>query len=75
MGLGCGHLKILAQGAGRLHELPTPPRSTSLAEEFGIRLPIALAIRREAVTHPAVRTVWTALRHEVAERAAELLPE
>ncbi|WP_406437374.1 LysR family transcriptional regulator [Streptomyces sp. NBC_01613] len=46
-----------------------------LANEIDIRLPITLAVRREAVTHPAVRAVWAALRHEVAERAADLLPE
>ncbi|MEU5340444.1 MULTISPECIES: LysR family transcriptional regulator [unclassified Streptomyces] len=46
-----------------------------LADEIDIRLPITLAVRREAVTHPSVRAVWTALRHEVAERAAELIPE
>ncbi|MEU5318539.1 hypothetical protein AB0G67_17670 [Streptomyces sp. NPDC021056] len=38
-------------------------------------LPITLAVRREAVTHPAVRVLWTGLRHEVAERADEPLPE
>ncbi|NEB04196.1 LysR family transcriptional regulator [Streptomyces sp. SID13726] len=45
-----------------------------LADEIDIRLPITLAVRREAVTHPAVRAVWTALRQEVAERSAELIP-
>jgi DNA-binding transcriptional LysR family regulator len=46
-----------------------------LPDEIDIRLPITLAVRREAVTHPAVRALWTALRQEVAERADELLPE
>lgn len=46
-----------------------------LADEIDIRLPITLAVRRKAVSHPAVRVLWAALQHEVAERAAELLPE
>ncbi|KUO16601.1 LysR family transcriptional regulator [Streptomyces dysideae] len=46
-----------------------------LADEIDIRLPITLAVRREAVTHPAVRALWAALQHEVAERADELMPE
>lgn len=46
-----------------------------LADEIDIRLPITLAVRREAVSHPAVRALWAALRHEVAERSAELIPE
>jgi DNA-binding transcriptional LysR family regulator len=46
-----------------------------LPEQVGIRLPITLAVRREAVTHPAARAVRAALRQEVADRAAELLPE
>ncbi|MGY1496698.1 LysR substrate-binding domain-containing protein [Streptomyces sp. QTS52] len=46
-----------------------------LPDEIDIRLPITLAVRREAVTHPAVRAVWSALRQEVTERAVELLPE
>ncbi|MFD8926499.1 LysR family transcriptional regulator [Streptomyces mirabilis] len=46
-----------------------------LPDEIDIRLPITLAVRREAVTHAAVRALWAALRQEVAERADELLPE
>ncbi|MCX4673394.1 LysR family transcriptional regulator [Streptomyces sp. NBC_01381] len=46
-----------------------------LAHEVDIRLPITLALRREAVTHPAVRAVRAALRQEVADHGAELLPE
>ncbi|MET7655545.1 MULTISPECIES: LysR family transcriptional regulator [unclassified Streptomyces] len=42
--------------------------------DLDIRLPITLAVRRDAVTHPAVRALWAALRHEVTERATELLP-
>ncbi|MET9403597.1 LysR family transcriptional regulator [Kitasatospora sp. NPDC002965] len=45
-----------------------------LVDEVDIRLPITLAVRREAVTHPAVRAVRDALHHEVADRTAELLP-
>ena len=45
-----------------------------LGDEIDIRLPITLALRREAVTHPAVRAVRAALRQEVAERTTELLP-
>lgn len=66
-GVGIGVLPaFLAERAG-LHRL--------LGNEIDIRLPITLALRREAVTHPAVRTVRAALRQEVADRAAELLPE
>ncbi|MFE6739685.1 LysR family transcriptional regulator [Streptomyces tubercidicus] len=46
-----------------------------LPDEVDIRLPITLAVRREAVTHPAVRAVRDALHQEVVDRAAELLPE
>ncbi|MER6363549.1 LysR family transcriptional regulator [Kitasatospora sp. NPDC001527] len=46
-----------------------------LAEEVDIRLPITLAVRREAVTQPAVRAVRDALHQEVADRVAELLPD
>ncbi|MFZ3599388.1 LysR family transcriptional regulator [Streptomyces sp. BH104] len=45
-----------------------------LAHKVDIRLPITLAVRREAVTHPAVRVVRDALRDEVSERGSELLP-
>ncbi|WP_394365717.1 LysR substrate-binding domain-containing protein [Streptomyces sasae] len=46
-----------------------------LPDEIDIRLPVTLAVRRETVTHAAVRALWAALRQEVAERADELLPE
>lgn len=66
LGAGVGVLPaFLAERAG-LRRL--------LADEVDIRLPITLAVRREAVTHPAVRAVRDALHHEVADRAAELLP-
>ncbi|MER6961885.1 LysR family transcriptional regulator [Streptomyces sp. NPDC000618] len=66
-GAGIGVLPAFLAQRTQLHRL--------LADEVDIRLPITLAVRREAVTHPAVRAVWTALRQEVAERAAELIPE
>ncbi|MCX4852901.1 LysR family transcriptional regulator [Streptomyces canus] len=66
-GAGIGVLPAFLAQRTRLRRL--------LADEIDIRLPITLAVRREAVTHPAVRVLWTALRHEVAERADELLPE
>ncbi|MFE2069570.1 LysR family transcriptional regulator [Streptomyces sp. NPDC059467] len=66
-GAGIGVLPAFLARRTRLHRL--------LADEIDIRLPITLAVRREAVTHPAVRALWTALRHEVAERGAELIPE
>ncbi|MBD0689139.1 LysR family transcriptional regulator [Streptomyces sp. CBMA123] len=67
LGAGIGVLPaFLAERAG-LRRL--------LAEEVDIRLPITLAVRREAVTRPAVRAVRDALHREVADRAAELLPE
>ncbi|MFE3499574.1 LysR family transcriptional regulator [Kitasatospora sp. NPDC059160] len=66
LGAGIGVLPaFLAERAG-LRRL--------LAEEVDIRLPIVLAVRREAVTRPAVRAVRDALHREVAERADELLP-
>ncbi|WP_078880000.1 LysR family transcriptional regulator [Kitasatospora purpeofusca] len=66
LGTGVGVLPaFLADRAGLRRLLPG---------EVDIRLPITLAVRREAVTHPAVRAVRDALHHEVAERAAELLP-
>ena len=65
-GTGIGVLpSFLAEGSG-LRRL--------LGDEIDIRLPITLAVRREAVTHPAVRAVRAALRQEVAERTTELLP-
>ncbi|MET9462080.1 LysR family transcriptional regulator [Streptomyces canus] len=66
-GAGIGVLPAFLAQRTRLRRL--------LADEIDIRLPITLAVRREAVTHPAVGALWTALRHEVAERADELLPE
>ncbi|MFF7345155.1 LysR family transcriptional regulator [Streptomyces antimycoticus] len=51
------------------------PLRRLLADEVDIRLPITLAMRREAVTHPAVGAVRDALRREVADRTAELLAE
>ncbi|MFG2467004.1 LysR substrate-binding domain-containing protein [Streptomyces canus] len=66
-GAGIGVLPAFLAQRTRLRRL--------LADEIDIRLPITLAVRREAVTHPAVRVLWTALRREVAERADELLPE
>ncbi|GAA1392359.1 LysR family transcriptional regulator [Kitasatospora putterlickiae] len=66
LGAGVGVLPaFLAERAG-LRRL--------LAEEVDIRLPITLAVRREAATRPAVRAVRDALHQEVADRAAELLP-
>lgn len=66
-GVGVGVLPaFLAEGA-KLQRL--------LAGEVDIRLPITLALRREATTHPAAQAVRAALRQEVADRAAELLPE
>ncbi|MFJ9714031.1 LysR family transcriptional regulator [Streptomyces sp. NPDC101234] len=44
-----------------------------LADEVDIRLPITLAMRREAVTSAAVQAVRNALRQEVTDRSAELL--
>ncbi|MFI5680202.1 LysR family transcriptional regulator [Streptomyces cellulosae] len=65
-GAGIGVLPAFLTQRTRLRRL--------LADEIDIQLPITLAVRREAVTHPAVRVVWSALRREVADRAAELLP-
>ncbi|MFD8752928.1 LysR family transcriptional regulator [Kitasatospora sp. NPDC059577] len=67
LGAGIGVLPAFLTGRSGLRRL--------LAAEVDIRLPITLAVRREAVTHPAVRAVRDALHHEVADRAAELLPE
>ncbi|WP_406195134.1 LysR family transcriptional regulator [Kitasatospora sp. NBC_01560] len=66
LGAGIGVLPaFLAERAGLRRLLP---------DEVDIRLPIVLAVRREAVSHPAVRAVRDALHHEVARRADELLP-
>ncbi|MFG2953619.1 LysR family transcriptional regulator [Streptomyces sp. NPDC048291] len=72
-------LEATCQGAG-IGVLPAflaqrAPLRRLLADEIDIRLPITVAVRREAVTHPAVGVVRAALRHEAAERAAELTPE
>lgn len=66
LGAGIGVLPAFLAGRAELRRL--------LSDEVDIRLPITLAVRREAVTHPAVRAVRAALRQEVADRAAELLP-
>ncbi|MEV0261217.1 LysR family transcriptional regulator [Streptomyces sp. NPDC050617] len=67
LGAGIGVLPaFLTRRSGLLRLLP---------HEVDIRLPITLAVRREAVTHPAVRAVRDALRREVAERGGELLPQ
>ncbi|WP_330302472.1 MULTISPECIES: LysR family transcriptional regulator [unclassified Streptomyces] len=66
-GAGIGVLPAFLTQRTRLRRL--------LSDEIDIRLPITLAVRREAVTHAAVRALWAALRQEVAERADELLPE
>lgn len=71
-------LEATRQGVG-IGVLPAflaqdPQLRRLLSEEIDIRLPITLALRREAVTHPAVRAVRAALRQEVAARATELLP-
>ncbi|KUO07225.1 LysR family transcriptional regulator [Streptomyces sp. DSM 15324] len=66
-GAGIGVLPAFLTQRTRLHRV--------LADEIDIRLPITLAVRREAVTHPAVGALWAALRQEVTERAADLLPE
>lgn len=65
-GAGIGVLPAFLADRARLRRL--------LTDEVDIRLPITLAVRREAVTHPAVRAVRDALHQEVADRAAELLP-
>ncbi|MEU6236329.1 LysR family transcriptional regulator [Kitasatospora sp. NPDC047058] len=67
LGAGIGVLPAFLAGRAGLRRL--------LPGEVDIRLPITLAVRREAVGHPAVRAVRDALHHEVAERTAELLPE
>ncbi|WP_199821136.1 LysR family transcriptional regulator [Streptomyces fulvoviolaceus] len=66
-GVGIGVLPAFLTQRTRLRRL--------LPDEIDIRLPITLAVRREAVTHAAVRALWAALRQEVAERADELLPD
>ncbi|GGU69395.1 hypothetical protein ACIG0C_05475 [Kitasatospora aureofaciens] len=66
LGAGIGVLPAFLTGRAGLRRL--------LADEVDIRLPITLAVRREAVTHPAVRAVRDTLHREVAERRAELLP-
>ncbi|MFB6887830.1 LysR family transcriptional regulator [Kitasatospora sp. NPDC056327] len=66
LGAGIGVLPaFLAERAGLRRLLP---------EEVDIRLPITLAVRREAVTEPAVRAVRDALHREVADRSGDLLP-
>lgn len=67
LGAGIGVLPAFLAGRAGLRRV--------LADEVDIRLPITLAVRREAVTRPAVRAVRDALHHEVADRTAELLPE
>lgn len=67
VGAGIGVLPSFLADRAQLRRL--------LPDEVDIRLPITLAVRREAVTHPAVRAVRDALHQEVADRAAELLPE
>ncbi|SDY18381.1 DNA-binding transcriptional regulator, LysR family [Saccharopolyspora shandongensis] len=67
LGAGIGVLPAFLAHRAQLRRL--------LANEVDIRLPITLAVRREAATHPAVRAVRDALRQEVADRTAELLPE
>ncbi|MFD0276390.1 LysR family transcriptional regulator [Kitasatospora sp. NPDC127111] len=67
LGAGIGVLPAFLAGRAGLRRL--------LAGEVDIRLPITLAVRREAVTHPAVRAVREALHQEVADRSAELLGE
>ncbi|MFJ5035054.1 LysR substrate-binding domain-containing protein [Streptomyces sp. NPDC088560] len=66
-GAGIGVLPAFLAQRTQLHRL--------LADEIDIRLPLTLAIRREAVTHPAVCALWTALRQEVVERATEVIAE
>ncbi|MER7690447.1 LysR family transcriptional regulator [Streptomyces sp. NPDC097610] len=75
----CAQLEATHQGAG-IGVLPAFLAQRAqlrrlLADEIDIRLPITLAVRREAVTHPAVGVLSAALRQEVTERAAELIPE
>ncbi|MCQ8193870.1 LysR family transcriptional regulator [Streptomyces rugosispiralis] len=67
LGAGIGVLPAFLAHRAQLRRL--------LPDEVDIRLPITLAVRREAITHPAVRAVRDALHQEVADRAAELLPE
>ncbi|MFG2222579.1 LysR family transcriptional regulator [Streptomyces sp. NPDC048644] len=67
LGAGIGVLPAFLAHRAQLRRL--------LPEEVDIRLPITLAVRREAVTHAAVRAVRDALRHEVAHRTADLLPQ
>ncbi|MFD5567427.1 LysR family transcriptional regulator [Streptomyces cadmiisoli] len=67
LGAGIGVLPAFLAHRAQLRRL--------LADQVTIRLPITLAVRREAVTHPAVRVVREALRQEVADRRAELLPD
>jgi hypothetical protein len=56
-----GHLEILAQGAECLPERSGGPG-------------VAVGGDSEGAGAVGVRAVWTALRHEVAERTDELLP-
>ncbi|MEU1305774.1 LysR family transcriptional regulator [Streptomyces shenzhenensis] len=67
VGAGIGLLPAFLAHRARLRRL--------LADEVAIRLPITLAVRREAVTHPAVRAVREALYQQLADYAGELLPE
>lgn len=67
LGVGIGVLPAFLAQRSQLRRL--------LAREVDIRLPITLAVRRDAVTHPAVGAVRDALRREAADRGAELLPE
>ncbi|GAA2597528.1 LysR family transcriptional regulator [Streptomyces axinellae] len=66
LGAGIGVLPAFLAHRAQLQRL--------LPDEVDIRLPITLAVRREAVTQAAVRAVRDALHHEVTERAADLLP-
>jgi DNA-binding transcriptional LysR family regulator len=65
-GVGIGLLPaFLAERAG-LRRL--------LAGDIDVRLPFTLAVRRDAVGHPAVLAVRAALQQEVTDRRTELLP-
>ena len=66
VGAGVGVLPVFLAQRAQLRRL--------LADEVDIRLPITLAVRREAVTQATVRAVRSALHTEVADRVAELLP-
>ncbi|MFD7408425.1 LysR family transcriptional regulator [Streptomyces sp. NPDC059866] len=66
VGAGIGVLPAFLARRAQLRRL--------LPDEVDIRLPITLAVRREAVTQATVRAVRDAMHHEVADRVAELLP-